>query len=117
VTVTKKGDSYEFINLTTGPQQGTLTINCDNTIAMYEACVGITMSGGGTFAAPAKPDMTFIFTSQPEFWVAFGNFQLGEALDVRNISVKAQLVFPDGIYSMSVSFNEDHTWTITQGVD
>ncbi|MFI5138274.1 MAG: hypothetical protein ACHQIM_10640 [Sphingobacteriales bacterium] len=117
VTLTKGDGAYQFVDQTTGGQPGSLTINCDVTIPPNQASVGIGMSGAGTFAMQAAPNMAYLFTPQPQYWVAFGNFEQGQALDAGEITNSAQVAFPPNIYAMDVKLNMDNTWTITQAAD
>lgn len=113
VTLTKSDGAYQFIKQTTGFRPGTLLITTDVTVPINEASVGIGMSGAGTFAVQAAPNMNYIFTPHPQYWVAFGNFQQGQALEASEISNTAQVVFPPSIFAMNVTLNVDNTWTIT----
>ncbi|TWJ02381.1 hypothetical protein JN11_01353 [Mucilaginibacter frigoritolerans] len=114
VTLTKSDGAHQFINQTSEGQPGSLTITADNTIPPNQTSVGVGMSGSGTFAVQAAPNMNFVFTPHPQYWVAFGNFHQGQALQTSEITNTAQVVFPPNIYAMNVTLNRDNTWTITQ---
>lgn len=79
--------------------------------------VGIGMSGSPTFVVNAQPNMNLTFTPHPEYWIAFGNFNAGEVIDVQAISNAAKIDFPPGIVAMNVTLNQDNTWEITPSAD
>lgn len=117
VTVTKQDGNYRFVDQRNGYQQGTLNVMSDNTTAFHQASVGIGMSGSGTFAVQAQPNMTFSFSPRPEYWIMFGEFKQGQVMDQSQMHNAAQIVFPYGIFSMNATLNMDNTWTVTQGMD
>jgi hypothetical protein len=117
VTLTKENNNYKFTDQKNWHQQGLLSVTCDATTAIRQASVGVGMSGAGVFAVQAQPNMTFLFSPHPEFWVTFGNFQQGQVLDPSEMHDAVQVVFPHGIFSMNATLNPDNTWTITQGLD
>jgi hypothetical protein len=112
VQFTKTGGAYTFQNQTSGPQGGTLYIKEDSTIPPQQASVGIGMSGAGTFAVQAQPNMTAMFTPHPRYWIAFGNFIPGQVLDIAHINNPGEIDFPYATYSMTAILNQDMTWTI-----
>ncbi|WP_448697870.1 hypothetical protein ACFGVR_13765 [Mucilaginibacter sp. AW1-3] len=117
VTVTKDDGNYKFREQKNWHQQGMLSITSDNTTAINQASVGIGMSGSGTFAVQAQPNMTFLFSPKSEYWITFGNINQGQVLNQSEIDNEVQIVFPHGIFSMNATLNKDNTWTITQGLD
>ncbi len=117
ITLTKLDGNYKFIGQKNGNQQGVLSVVCDNTMPLNQASVGIGMSGAGTFAVQAQPNMNFVFSPNTQYWIAFGDFQQGQVLDTAGIDNPVQIVFPNAIFSMNATLNADRTWTITQGMD
>ncbi len=119
VQFTKAGGAYSFQNQGTGPQPGSLYIREDSTIPAKQASVGIGMSGAGTFAVQAQPNITAIFTPHPKYWISFGNFMAGQVLDITTITSAAAIDFPYAVYSMTAILNPDNTWTVmpTNGVN
>lgn len=99
-----------------GPQAGTIFIEQDGTIPANTASVGIGMSGAGTFAVQAQPNVLATFTPHPEYWITFGNYQQGEVMDIGTITQKAQISFPPNVYVMTATLNADNTWKVTQGM-
>ena len=91
---------------------GSLQITEGRNIPFNRASVGIGMSGAGTFAKPAQPNMNLKFTPHPEYWITFGNFVKGEVLDIGEITNKQKIDFPANQYSLTVILQEDNTWKI-----
>ena len=116
VTVTKDNGNYQFIKQTKYVH-GKFMITSDQNTAINQASVGIGMSGSGTFAVQAQPQMAFVFEPRPEYWITFGDFKQGQVLDASAINNPAQIIFPHGIFSMDVTLNADGTWSIEQGLD
>lgn len=117
VTLTKGDGAYQFVHQTTGGQAGSLIVNNDATIPINQASVGVGMSGAGTFAVQAQPNMTYVFTPRPQYWAAFGNFVQGQTLDTGEISSSVQLAFPPNTYDLDVTLNADNSWTVTPAAD
>lgn len=113
VTLTYQNGGFTFENLQAGQTNGSLSILQDASIPVNTARVGIGMAGAPTFMCQAMPNMNVTFTPQPAYWVAFGSFTQGQALNVAEISNAAQIQFPPNVYIMSVTLNPDNTWTIT----
>ncbi|MFZ5817492.1 MAG: protein rhiA [Bacillota bacterium] len=112
VTFTYSAGAYTFKDVRRGPRPNSLYINQEITVPANQASVGIGMSGAGTFVVQAQPNMNLIFSPHPKYWVTFGNFIQGQVLDITEISNKAEVLFPNGIYSMDVTLNQDNTWTV-----
>lgn len=113
IEFTKENGAYQFDNLVTDKDyNGTLHIQCDDTVPPKEAAVGIGMSGAGTFVRQAEPNMGFSFTPHPQYWVTFGNFEQGQVIDITQISQVGQVQFPPNVYSMTATLNADNTWTV-----
>ncbi len=113
ITLTHAGGAYDFINQTKGPQPGILYITEDSTIPLKQASVGIGMSGFGTFVVQAQPNFNLTFTPHPQYFIAFGDFEQGEVLDIGQINNPAEVAFPPGVFSMTAILNADNSWTIT----
>ncbi|MNE74108.1 hypothetical protein D3C80_1701610 [compost metagenome] len=103
---------YQFADQTSGDQPGSLYVKMDNTIPLKQASVGIGMSGAGTFVVQAQPNMNLVFTPNPEYWVAFGNFEQGQTLDMQELTNTEKIDFPPGIKEMTVTLNQDNTWKV-----
>ncbi len=101
-----------FIDQKTGGTAGALTIVSDSTVPSDQASVGIAMADFPVFAAQAVANTGFAIVPNPDYWVAIGNFQQGQVLDYGELTNKAQVVFPPGVYTMNATLNPDNTWTI-----
>jgi hypothetical protein len=117
ITLTKKDLNYKFIDQRNGNQPGVLSITTDHTIASNQASIGIGMSGSSIVAIQARPNELRQYSPHPENWILFGDFQQGQVLDPSKINNAVKVVFPNGIFSMNATLNQDNTWTVTQGKD
>ncbi|WP_309112228.1 hypothetical protein [Saccharothrix sp.] len=107
--------AYTFTSTpTANAQRGTLYIDENATIPLKEASVGIGMSGSGTFATQAQPNIHLSFTPHPTYWLTAGTYQQGEVLDVQSITNPVEIHFPPNVYSMTATLHEDNSWTVDQ---
>lgn len=104
--------AYYFADQGPGPRPGNLYIRESASVPLKQASVGIGMSGAGTFAVQAQPNLSLTFTPHPRYYVAFGTFTKGEVLDIQEITNAAEVAYPAGVYHMMVVLNDDHTWSI-----
>lgn len=100
-----------FVNPRVGPP-GMLTIDTDGTIPMNMFVVGIGMSGAGTFAVPAQPNINVVFTPHPTYWITFGQYAAGQVLDPGSNSSAMEIAFPPGVFAMTVTLAANGTWSI-----
>jgi len=107
--------AFSFQDQGPGPAPGSLTIVMSASIPLNVASVGFGMSGAGTFAIQAQPNMTVVITPNPQYWIAFGNYTAGQVLDTSAITNPAQIAFPPGVFRMNATLNQDLTWTISPG--
>lgn len=112
ITLSSLQSALTFKDLITGGQPGTLYVHNDATVPFDTASVGVAMSGAGTFAKPAQPNRTYNFTPHPEYWVTFGEYEVGEVLDVGAITNAQKIVFSPNVYNANVTLNVDNTWTV-----
>ena len=52
--------------------------------------------------------------TQPNYYIIFGEFMLGQVLDLEQITNNAQINFPPNVYQMYAILGPDNQWTITQ---
>jgi rhizosphere induced protein len=105
--------AYTFISTPTpGAQAGSLYIKQDQTVPLKRASVGIGMSGSGTFAVQAQPNMNLNFSPHPAYYLAAGTYTQGEVLDIGSISNPAEIRYPAGVFSLTAVLQEDNTWQI-----
>ena len=116
ITFTNQQGAGEFVNLTASGNPGTMAIEKDGTIPMNTYATGIAMDSSAICAAQAMPNTMSQFSfNNTKYYITIGNYQQGEILDINEMDNKAEVVFPAGVYSMTATYNEDGTWTITSG--
>ncbi len=113
VLFTNSNGVYHFTNQIAGPKEGSLYIDQDGTIPLNQVSVGFGMSGFPIFAVQAQPNMTYTFTPDRKYWIAFGDYETGEVIDPTSITNKAEIVFPSGCYSMEAVLDQSENWTIS----
>ncbi len=108
----KQGDSYTFDNQTQGLHNGSLFIHQGNNVAIDKCVVGIGMSGRPAFIVESQPGFPLVFTPTPQYRIVFGSFQQREVLNVNNLNAY-NLEFPEGSYKLSVTLNENGSFSIS----
>ncbi|MGF1766830.1 hypothetical protein L4D06_05535 [Enterovibrio makurazakiensis] len=114
ITLTKNQYGYEFDAQQTGEPSGSLVINQDATIPSNQASVGIGMSGNGTYAVQAQPNIKATFTPHPVYWLTFGTFEQGQVLDIGQITNKTELKFPPNVYEMYAELTADNKINVSE---
>lgn len=104
--------AFVIKNGSSNGQAGSLEITETANIPFNTASIGIGMSGEGTFAKAAQPNMSLKVTPHPEYWITFGNYEQGEVLDITEITNKQKIVFAPNQYSVTVVLQQDNTWKI-----
>jgi rhizosphere induced protein len=112
ITLTYRHGAYTFTNQTYGENGYLLYVDQDETVPPSGATVGISVAGLGAFITKSQPNCTLIFNPEFEYWIVFGNYCLGEILNMTQISHKCKLEFEPGIYNKHITLNFDNTWTI-----
>jgi rhizosphere induced protein len=105
------GGAYLF-EPSQGAETGNLYIKESANIPANQASVGIGMSGSGTFAVQAQPNLNLVFTPHPNYWITAGTFVPGQVLDTETVTDPAAIAFPDNVYSMTATLGSDNTWTV-----
>lgn len=72
--------------------------------------VGVTMGGNTVYATPARPNQNLTFSPKPSYYLAYGNFEEGQVLDVSTINNPLRLDYPTGVYSLTTTLNADDSW-------
>jgi len=117
VALTNVNGAFQFGTPTASGPAGSITIDCDNTIPKGIAKVGIGMSGQATHAVTAEPNFATTFTSaHVEYWISFGSFVPGQAVDTQTMVNAKQVVFPDNVYGMTATLDTGNNWTIQPGL-
>lgn len=112
VTLTHASGYYTFSSQIAGADSKNFYIAQDKTIPANMAAAGLGMAGQATFAVQAQPNFTLVFNPTPSYFIAFGNYTVGQVLDPATIFNAAALVFPANIFSLAATLNADNTWTI-----
>lgn len=104
--------AFQFTNQQAGPDPALLYIGESPNIPVNSAgSVGITMSGSTVYATQARPNNNLTFTPHPVYYVAYGNYQPGQVIDVSTVNNPLKLNYQQGIYSLTVTLNKDDTWS------
>lgn len=113
ITLDYVGGAFEFTNQVQGPNQGSLYISeSANIPPTNQASVGVGMSGFGTFAAQAGPNLQAVYTPHPKYYITFGDYNQGDVMDSTITTISAEIDFPPNTYSMTAILNQDNTWTV-----
>lgn len=98
-----------------GPQTGKFYIENDSGTPLaspYLESSGIAMSGSTAFVRQAIPDKTSIFNTEgTKYWFVYGKYEHGVVLDVNTLR-RAPIVFPDNVFNMTITLNDNDTWSI-----
>ncbi|MBY5344364.1 hypothetical protein [Rhizobium leguminosarum] len=84
---------------------GSLTIQQLSNVAPNKTSVGIGMSGSGTFAVQAAPNMTAVFTPHPNYWVVFGNYETGDVMDIQDVTEAVEVTYGGSLTSRTAELN------------
>lgn len=104
---------YAFRDVVTGPKPGKLYLRQGADIPMRRAQVGLGMHGRPLQFVDAQPNLTLILRTPAMYWIAFGSFTEGEAMDFGAVyGTIAELPFSGGIRALEAVFRSDHHWQI-----
>lgn len=112
ISLTSSRNALTFKEQVTAGRPGTLYVHNDKTVPFDTGSVGVAMSGAGTFVKPVQPNRSYNFTPHPEYWVTFGDYEVGEVLDIGSITNAQKIVFSPNVYHASAILNVDNTWTV-----
>lgn len=84
---------------------GSLTIQQLSNVAPNKTSVGIGMSGSGTFAVQAAPNMTAVFTPHPNYWVVFGNYETGDVMDIQDVTEAVEVTYGGALTSRTANLS------------
>lgn len=117
VEFTRQDGAFRFDQQSGSGAEGSLTINGDNRVPKKLASFGIGMSGQGTFAVDAEPNLSAIFTPHPSYWVSFGSFEQGQILDIQTLVNTAEVKFPANVFKATAELDSGNNWKVTQGLN
>lgn len=104
--------AYQFGLQTAGANPNLFYIAEDPSIPVASsASVGITMSGSTVYATQARPNTNITATPHPVYYLAYGNYQAGQVIDISTVNKPLSLNYDTGIYSLSTTLNADDSWT------
>lgn len=120
LTLSENQYGYIFSSPATGTA-GEFSVVMDQSIpAVNDTVAGIGMSGAGTFAVAAQPNITPRFTPAESADLTYLiNFNCDNAvnsvINLANITNATTITFPYGVDTMTATYNIDGTWTLTNG--
>ncbi len=95
------------------PPAGSLVINDGSSVPANQFSVGIGMSGTGSYAVQAGPNLTHTFTPTPSYYVAAGkNLTVGTVLSIDTITKTAEAKFKNAVYHLDCTLNDANEWEI-----
>lgn len=112
LTADKYGATY-FDNQSSDGTIGSLTIQQLANVVPNRTSVGVGMSGAGTFAVQAAPNMTAVFTPHPNYWVLFGNFDAGEVMDIQDVNEAVQVTYGGSLAARTAVMGMDNIITVS----
>ncbi len=106
----REGGAYHFVKSDHKTTQGKLGIRCDSSIPAGKASIGIAMSGNPAFARSADPNLQYTFGLHPKYWIAFGDFEEGEVIDLNRMTQRFEIDFPINQYQRSIRLTANNSW-------
>lgn len=104
--------AYEFKEFAKGPEPNQIYLaESANIPVNSKAAIGVTLSGSTVFAVQAQPNMMLSFSPQVNYYLAYGNHEEGEVIDVNTLSNPLHLVYETGVYAQEVTLNMDNSWS------
>lgn len=103
--------AYFFKDQTTGASPDRLYLSESKNIPVSSlASVGVTMSGNTVYATQARPNQNLTFSPHPTYFLAYGNYEEGQVIDISTVNNPLELRYDTGIYSLETTLNPDDTW-------
>ncbi|MDA8231475.1 MAG: hypothetical protein M0006_09055 [Magnetospirillum sp.] len=112
LTVDDYGAS-RFANPGSGGSVGSLTIQQLSNVVPNRTSVGVGMSGSGTFAIQAAPNMTAVFTPHPNYWVLFGNYTTGDVMDIEDVAGAVEVTYGGSLTTRTAVMGLDNLITVS----
>lgn len=96
---------------TQGQPGGSLVIDDSPDTPSNVYSVGIGMSGVGSFAVQAGPNLTHTFTPTPTYWIGAGsNVQVGRVLEITTNNPTTEVTYPANVYDVTYALNDKNIW-------
>ncbi len=108
-------DNYgatRFDKLSSNGTPGSLTIQQLSTVVPDRTSVGVGMSGSGTYAIQAAPNMTAVFSPHPNYWVLFGNYTTGDVMDIEDISGAVEVTYGGSLANRTATLGLNNIITV-----
>lgn len=103
--------AYQFVNPTQGPDKSRFYLAESPGIpARSAAAVGVTMGGSTVYAVQARPNQNLTFSPHPKYFIAYGDYEEGDVIDVSAINNPLELSYPAGVYALTTTLHADGTW-------
>jgi hypothetical protein len=109
--------AYEFTNPSVGPDPARFYLSETGNIPIKsKASVGVTMSGSTVYAVQARPNQSLTFSPHPSYFIAYGDYQEGDVIDVSTVNNPLELKYPTGIFALTTTINADGSWDDPQSL-
>lgn len=109
--------AYQFTNPESGVDAGRFYIKeTPNIPVNSKASVGMTMSGSTVYATQARPNQNLTLSPKPSYFLAYGNYEEGDVIDVSTINNPLELNYVTGVYSLTTTLNADGSWEMPQSL-
>ncbi|HBF28470.1 protein rhiA [Rhizobium sp.] len=102
-----------FVNPSADEATGSLRIQQLANVTPNTTSVGIGMSGSGTFAVQAAPNVTAVFTPYPNYWVMFGNYKTGDVIDVEDVTGAVEVTYDGAQTSRTAVLDADNIISVS----
>ena len=97
-----------------GQPSGSLVINDQSNVPNNQYSVGVGMSGNGTYAVQAGPNLTHTFTPTPNYWIGAGtNIQVGQVMEITTSNPVEQVEFPPNVFNLTYELNQSNLWVLS----
>ena len=109
--------AYQFTNPSQGADPARFYLAETGNIPLKsQASVGVTMSGSTVFAVQARPNQNLTFSPHPKYFIAYGDYQEGDVIDVSSVNNPLELPYPTGVYALTTTLNADGSWDAPETV-
>ena len=103
--------AYRFVNPIPGPDRSRFYLAESASVpGRSAAAVGVTMGGSTVSAAQARPNQNLAFSPRPRYFIAYGDYEEGDVIDVSAINNPLELPYPAGVYALTTTLNANGTW-------
>lgn len=103
--------AYQFADPGRGPDPSRFYLAESPRIPLKSAAaVGVTMGGSTVYAVQARPSQNLSFSPHPKYFIAYGDYEEGEVIDVSALDNPLELPFPGGVFALTTTLNADGSW-------